>query len=301
VEKLKGELGSNSSVEEKEALAKKHTEELSALQMKLVEQHEMDLKAAVSAAVEAVKKETPDATTDFEKQPIIDAAIAEYDAKIKAQHEAEIESAVERGRREQMTKGKLKDAQLAKAQKRVKDLEAQILEWKNTGVLPQDATVATAPIAAPPTTPVAATTPAASLQTVPPIQNTQSQPTASTSATPALQPGQPLPRKSSIPAGISHTGVPRGGAPVRGRGGARGAAARIPPVRATPAQAVVTTTPTTSSAPGSVAGMSIMGAAAKRPREEGNTPNEDSLAKRLKPAEGTGKGPASIRRPLGGT
>jgi len=44
-----------------------------------------------------------------------------------------------------------------------------------------------------------------------------------------------------------------------------------------------------------------MGAAAKRPREEGNTPNEDSLAKRLKPAEGTGKGPASIRRPLGGT
>jgi len=47
--------------------------------------------------------------------------------------------------------------------------------------------------------------------------------------------------------------------------------------------------------------MSIMGAAAKRPREEENVPTEDSFAKRLKPSEGTGKGPVPIRRPPGGT
>jgi len=291
VEKLKGELGPNSSAEEKEALVKRHTEELGALQTKLVEQHEKDLKAAVNAAVEAMKKEALDATVNFEKQPTIDAAIAEYDAKVKAQHEAEIESAVERGRREQMTKGKLKDAQLAKAQKRVKDLEAQILEWKNTGALPQDATIATAPVAAPPTAPNTTTTPASGQTATP----TQIQPTASTSAASTSQLVQ-APRRPSMQAGLSPTGVSRGSAPVFGRGGARGAAAtRTPPVRATAGRALLT------HATGSPTGMSIMGAAAKRPREEENVPTEDSFAKRLKPSEGTGKGPVPIRRPPGGT
>jgi len=292
VEKLKGELGPNSSAEEKEALVKRHTEELGALQTKLVEQHEKDLKAAVNAAVEAMKKEALDATVNFEKQPTIDAAIAEYDAKVKAQHEAEIESAVERGRREQMTKGKLKDAQLAKAQKRVKDLEAQILEWKNTGALPQDATIATAPVAAPPTAPNTTTTPASGQTATP----TQIQPTASTSAASTSQLVQAPPRRPSMQAGLFPTGVSRGSAPVIGRGGARGAAAtRTPPVRATAGRALLT------HATGSPTGMSIMGAAAKRPREEENVPTEDSFAKRLKPSEGTGKGPVPIRRPPGGT
>ncbi|KAJ3573187.1 hypothetical protein NP233_g2600 [Leucocoprinus birnbaumii] len=283
VEKLRGELGSNPSAEEKEALVKKHAEELNALQKKLVEQHEKDLRAAVDVAVETAKKEAPAATTDFDKQAVIDTAIAEYDAKIKAQHEAEIESAVERGRREQMTKGKLKDAQLAKAQKRVKDLEAQIIEWKNTGVLPQDATVATTP-AAPPTTSVATAAPGAA----PAAPAGSAQPTASTSTAPSAQPGQALPR-----------------AAPRGRGGpiARGAAARVPPVRATPAQqAVAAAASSNATAPAApAAGMSIMGAAGKRPRDDAGASNEDSLAKRLKPSEGTGKGPVQIRRPPPGT
>ncbi|KXN81784.1 Nucleoprotein TPR [Leucoagaricus sp. SymC.cos] len=307
VEKLKSELGSNPSVEEKDALVKKHANELATLQKKLVEQHEKDLKAAVDAAVETAKKETPAAATVFDKQAVINAAIAEYDAKVRAQHEAEIESAVERGRREQMTKGKLKDAQLAKAQKRVKDLEAQILEWKNTGVLPQDATVTSAPATVPPTTPVSTTTPAPAAPSAPAAQTTQ--PAASTSTAPAPQQGQaaPLPRKPSLQPGAAVPG--RGGVPNRGRGGpplARGAAARIPPVRATPAQQAVAAT--TSSHPPAVAlgstqgaGMSIMGAANKRPREEGAAPTEDSLAKRLKPLEGAAKGPVTIRRPLPGT
>jgi len=289
VEKLKGELGPNSSAEEKEALVKKHTEELGALQAKLVEQHEKDLKAAVNAAVEAVQREALDAAHNFEKQPTIDAAIAAYDASVRAQHEAEIESAVERGRREQITKGKLKDAQLAKAQKRVKDLEAQILEWKNTGALPQDTTIAAAPAAAPPTTPNTTTTPAS----LPTATSSQIQPTASTSAASTSEPGQ-APRRPSMQAGVSPTRVSRGNAPAVGRGGGRGAAAaRTPPVRATTGRASL------SHAAGSPAGMSIMGAAAKRPREEGNDPTDDSLAKRLKPSEGTGKGPVPIRRPPG--
>lgn len=303
VEKLKGELGSNPSAQEKEALVKKHAAELSALQKKLVEQHEKDLKAAVDAAVEVAKKEAPAAAHGFDKQAIINAAIAEYDAKVKAQHEAEIESAVERGRREQMTKGKLKDAQLAKAQKRVKDFEAQILEWKSTGVLPQDATVTSTPVAAPPTTPVTTTAPAAAAPAAQATQNTQ--PIASTSTAPVAQPGQALPRKPSMQAGVPPAGAARGGAPLRGRGGplARGAAARVPPVRATPAQqaaaaAASSNAPTPAT---SAPGMSIMGAAGKRPREDGGAPTEDSLAKRLKPSEGTGKGPVQIRRPPPGT
>jgi nucleoprotein TPR len=39
-----------------------------------------------------------------------------------------------------------------------------------------------------------------------------------------------------------------------------------------------------------------MGAAGKRTREEGDAVADDSLAKRLKPAEGTSK-PVAIRRP----
>lgn len=304
MEKLKNELGANPSAAEKEALAKKHTEELAELQRKLVEQHEKDLKATVDAAIETAKKEAPAVPVEFDKQAIINTAIAEYEAKIKAQHEADIESAVERGRREQMTKGKLKDAQLAKAQKRVKDFEAQILEWKNTGVLPQDAAVIpipATPIATASTTPAVPSTipapptasaPASSTPSVSTVPATQVTTTTSTSST---QPAtNALPRKPTTNTGTAPP-VGRGGAPLRARGGVplgRGAAARVPPVRGSPAQqaAAAAAVPPT-------AGVSIMGAANKRPREEGAAPADDSLAKRLKPADGASKGPVQIRRP----
>ncbi|KAF9452906.1 hypothetical protein P691DRAFT_659626 [Macrolepiota fuliginosa MF-IS2] len=292
VEKLRSELGANPSTADSEALVKKHTEELEALQKRLVEQHGKDLKVAVDAAVDTAKKEAPAATAGFNKQAVIDAAIAEYDTKIKAQHETEIESAVERGRREQMTKGKLKDAQLAKAQKRVKDLEAQILEWKNTGVLPQDATVTSTPAAPAPGAPAGPSVPSA------PTTQT-AQPPTPTTATATAPPTQPaatvLPRKPSM----NPTAPARGGAPMRARGGAplaRGAAARVPPVRPSPAQQAAAAA-ASSQTPAAPAGMSIMGAANKRPREEGTTTAEDSLAKRLKPTDPTGKGPVQIRRP----
>jgi nucleoprotein TPR len=308
LEKLKSEMGSSPSVEEKEALAKKHADELAALRKKLVEQHEKDLKGAVDAAVETAKGEASAVAAGFDKQVVIDAAIAEYDAKIKAQHEAEIEAAVERGRREQLTKGKLKDAQLAKAQKRVKDFEAQILEWKNTGVLPQDATVASTPtasVAPPPSTPTATTAPVPSAPSAPSVPSAPAaaHPVASTSTAPPSQTGA-LPRKPSMQANAPAQAA-RGGGPLRGRGGplGRGAATRVPPMRATPAQqaaaaAASSNAPATAPAP---AGMSIMGAAAKRPREEGAASVDDSLAKRLKPSEGTGKGPVQLRRPPPGT
>lgn len=281
---------------------KKHAEDLTALQKKLVDQHEKDLKTAVDAAVEAAKKENPAAAADFDKQAVIDAAIAEYDAKVKAQHEAEIESAVERGRREQMTKGKLKDAQLAKAQKRVKDFEAQILEWKNTGVLPQDATVASTPAAPPAASAGAPATTGAPTPSAPSTSTPQAAPPASpATATPAAGATQPaanvLPRKP--PMGTANPAVAaRGGAPpLRGRGGlGRGAATRVPPVRATPAQQAAAAA-ASSNSPATSSGMSIMGAATKRPREEGAAAPEDSLAKRLKPSEGATKGPVQIRRP----
>lgn len=310
MEKLKSELGPNPEAADREALVKKHAEELSALQKKLVEQHEKDLKTAVDAAVEVAKKEAPAAAASFDKQAVIDAAIAEYDAKVKAQHEAEIESAVERGRREQMTKGKLKDAQLAKAQKRVKDLEAQILEWKNTGVLPQDATVTSTPTAPVPAVPVpvataaSATAPASTQSAPAPAPQTTQAPTSTaTATTPTTQPANALPRKPSMnTANPAAATAARGSVPLRGRGGvplARGAAARVPPVRPSPAQQAAAAA-ASSQAPTAPAGMSIMGAANKRPREEGTTAADDSLAKRLKPSDGAGKGPVQIRRPAPG-
>ncbi|XP_006462514.1 hypothetical protein AGABI2DRAFT_71914 [Agaricus bisporus var. bisporus H97] len=296
VEKLKSELGSTPSAAEKEALVKEHAAELEALRKKLDEQHENDLKAAVEAA----KRQAPAGISEVDKQAIINAAIAEYDAKVKTQHETDIATAVDHGRREQMTRGKLKDAQLAKAQKRVKDLEAQILEWKNTGVIPQNTTITSPSNASAPTT----STNSTSINTVPTPSTLQTTtPASPVTGTPATGSATTaaVPRRPSNVA----TAALRGAVPLRGRGSmARGAAARVPPVRTAPAQQATPATVFASSsstaapsAPSGPGGMSIMGAATKRPREESASAAGDSLAKRLKPAEGAGKGPVQIRRP----
>ncbi|KAF9491788.1 hypothetical protein BDN71DRAFT_1281098 [Pleurotus eryngii] len=303
VEKVKAEMQASGSwsgsSQPSEELAKQHSSELKALEERLVSKHQEELKAALAAAA-AAKKEIPadPSTNEDATKDAIAAAISEHDKELQAKHAEEITQAVERGRLELAAKSKLKDAQLIKAQKRVKDLEAQILSWKQAGVLPD----------APPTTPVATTGAA-----VPPLTSatttqkpavpgqaktaapaSTATPVASTSAAPTQN---ALPRKP-VAGGAAAPGAGRGRAlqtavsAVRGRGGApaRGRGTGNGPARPPPAAA---TAPTKEQ-------ISIQGAG-KRTREEGEVSSDDSLAKRLKPADGTPSAratpPVQIRRP----
>jgi len=258
-----------------EDLAKRHAGELKALEEKLTAEHKATLKTAVEEAL----KSQPEASQGDQKGAV-DAAIAEVEAKTQARLQEEIASAVERGRMEQAAKNKLKDSQLVKAQKRVKELEAHIHEWQAAGIkLPQPSTTSVTP-----TTTTASAGSLAPIQqpqgpkaaTVTPTSTGTSQPKPSPVAVAAASATAPsLPRRP--PLGPSAASAARGGASLRGagRGGitARGAAPlRQPPVK--PAA--------TAAASG---GVSIIGAASKRPREDGTTSSEDSLAKRLKPAD----------------
>ncbi|KAH9480632.1 Protein MLP1-like protein [Psilocybe cubensis] len=310
VEKAKADLASGTESSVQEELKKRHADELKALEDQLKVKHEAEMKARIDSAVkEALQSQPPpqSAPTDpKDQQAAIDAALAQYKKELEAQHAAEIASAVDRGRMEAATKGKLKDSQLVRAQKRVKDLEAQIQEWQAAGiVLPQ--IIATSPAAPPPAG-------AQATQTVP------TAPTASTSAAtttaPATQapPNAPQARPTPVgpaatapnpPANANAANLPRRppnpamsgalggrGGPIRGmgRGGpplgaGRGAPLRTAPVKPQP------------SAPIS-GGVSIMGAA-KRPREEPAAATEDSLAKRLKPAEPAARANTPVRRPPG--
>ncbi|KAG6916320.1 hypothetical protein DXG01_007370 [Tephrocybe rancida] len=258
-----------------EEAAKRHTEELRALEAKLVASHQKELAAAREAAAAEAKLKAK--TSEDNKGDIaaaVAAAITEHEKAASAKQATEIESAIERGRMEQVAKGKLKDAQLVRAQKKVKDLEAQIMEWRTAGILPEVV----------PTTPTTTTAPAI------PTPAAASTSAAPASSTPAK--ATPLPRKPSM--GPTPTGPAiRGGAAARGarippRGGmGRGAAPRPPPAAAAAAAAAS-------------GGVSIMGAA-KRPRES-EAVSDDSLAKRLKPAEAApaAKPPVTIRRPAPG-
>ena len=292
VEKAKADMSSSVDPATQEILQKRHAEELRILEEKLTTKYEADLKARVESAVAEALKARPTTGADADPKQAIEAAIAEYEkqvqarrveemASIEARHAEEIASAVDRGRMEQVAKGKLKDSQLVKAQKRVKELEASIHEWEAQGIqLP--------PIKGT----VAATAPPPS--TIPPVQTAAKPPplTASTSSASPSQPkptptapaanSAPLPRRPA-PTGPARGGAPRGvgrGAPLgAGRGGLRTA-----PVKPT-APSPISVAPT--------AGVSIMGAATKRPREEGVSAEDQSLVKRLKPAEPTNN-PAPI-------
>ena len=262
-----------------EDISKRHAEELQALEQKLKAHHESEMKARVDAAL---KSRPALAANSADQQAAIDTALAEFEKKLQQRHNEEIASAVERGRMEQGAKAKLKDSQLVKAQKRVKDLEAQIHEWQAAGIVlppapatstPAGAAPAQAPASAKPApsaqpqTPTAAAAgpsqpkpnPAASAVAAASAANLPRRPPANTPGTQAatLQPGR----------GGAIRGVGRGGLPQRG-----GAPLRQPPVRTAP------------TAPPATQGVSIIGAA-KRPREESPATTEDSLAKRLKPAQ----------------
>lgn len=219
--------------------------------------------------------------------------------------EADIEVAIaaakvewEKGQAERELKWKAKDAQFAKMRARVKELEAQLKELQNSGAPSTSRTITAAPARNPAPTQPPAQRPA---PTQPPAQKpalTQpsaqkpvpTQPPAQKSA-PAQNPGQKptlavsRPQQTAAQNKLPNRPTPptRGGGPGRalnaslgGRGGA----------------------PTTAPTPqGTSGGVSIMGAA-KRPREdvEGDVPTtENSLAKRLKPAENKPTPP--IKRP----
>ena len=281
VEKAKADLSNSVDPATQETLQKRHAEELRSLEEKLTTKHEADLKTRVESAVTEALKAKPTTVADADQKPAIEAAIAEYEkqaqarraeeiASIEARHAEEIASAVDRGRMEQVAKGKLKDSQLVKAQKRVKDLEASIHEWEAQGIQlpPIKSTVAV--IAPPPST-------------ISPVQMAANPPppTASTSGAIPSQPKPALTVPKPAPTGPARGGAPRGGA-VRGvgrgdpSGVGRGGLLRRAPVKTT-APPPIPVAPT--------AGVSIMGAATKRPRDEVVSAEDQSLAKRLKPAE----------------
>jgi len=190
--------------------------------------------------------------------------LAAKEAELRTKYQGDIEKAVESGRLEGTMKLRLKDTQLVRAQNKVKELELQIEEWKKAGVVPGEST------------PSASAPPATSPSTTAP----SSVPSPTTSAPARGGAPGPIMRKPSVP------GAAAGGAslPARGRGrgavrggniGIRGAAA--------PSAGRGAGVPA-SGAAASAGGVAIMGAAAKRTREEGEVATEDSLAKRLKPA-----------------
>ncbi|KAL0960729.1 hypothetical protein HGRIS_005754 [Hohenbuehelia grisea] len=277
IERVKGETQAAPSDSNSEELAKRHAEELKALEQRLAQKHQEELKAAVESAVQAAKKDLPEGAP----APDTEALRATIEKELQAKLQDEISAAVERGRMEQAAKGKLKDAQLVKAQKKVKELEAQIMGWRESGMLPE----------APPSTPaigapaVPSTPAAASSSTL-----TGKAPGTPATPTPAPNGGagaMGLPRKPPGP-GDAVAGRGRGtarGGVTRGytlRGAARGGGPGHHPPSAPPKEVT-----------------SILGAA-KRPREDGGDAQgaDDSLAKRLKAGEpGKPTPPVPIRRP----
>jgi nucleoprotein TPR len=296
VEKAKSEITAGGASVNTEELSKKHTQELEALRAQLIAQHEAALKAAVDAATKAAKTEAATSPSDESTKAAIAAAIAAHDAELRERHSAELDAAVERGRLESQAKSKIKDGQLVRSQVKLKDLEAQVLEWRKAGLIPeapppQTPTASTSKMP-PPVTPTASTSQSAtaSTQVAPAPSTTAVKPAAAAPAgQPAAASGEKPPTSGAVPLGvlrggrgrIAPRGTGRGGTSTRGAAPGRGGA---PP----PAPATSGTT-----------GISIIGAASKRSREE-DLPADDSLAKRLKPAAETtiaSKPPVTLRRP----
>ncbi|KAG1824960.1 hypothetical protein EV424DRAFT_710307 [Suillus variegatus] len=290
VEKAKSEMSAGGTSVNTEELSKKHAQELEALRAQLTTQHEAALKAAVDVATKAAKTEAATSSSDEPTKAAIAAAIAAHDAELQERHNAELDAAVERGRLESQAKSKIKDGQLVRSQVKLKDLEAQVLEWRKAGLIPeapppQTPTASTSKVPPPVTTaastsqPVTASTQVATAQSATAVKPAAAAPAGQ----PAAASGEKPPTSGAVSLGVPRGGrgrvAPRGtgrGLSIRGRGG-------IPPPAAT-------TSGTT--------GMTIIGAASKRSREE-DPVTDDSLVKRLKPAAETTapKPPVTLRRP----
>jgi nucleoprotein TPR len=203
----------------------------------------------------------------------------------QAKLEQEISQAVERGRMEQATKGKLKDQALVRTQTRLKELEGQVLEWRKAGLLPE----ATSPAStAGPSSKSAVAPPNVATSPVGATAKTDVGPATSTA--PAVV---PIPRKPSLATRAAATNHPNAGSPEaahrgRGRGLGRGRGMAIR--GAAPASGGVPLGPTSTPSEE----VSILGAAAKRGRDD--EVSDDSLAKRLKPVVEVTSKPVTIRR-----
>ena len=249
-----------------EEAEKKHAEELKALEERLRAEHKKELEAAATKLISG-------GTAENGAGADVETAVAAAKAEWEKAHEEEIEKAIERGRVEQQTKGRLKDAQLMRTQAKVKELEAKMMELQGSGAAPTSNTTATAPIQkpAPTQTTIHKPAPTQAPQKPAPTQISSQKPVPAANKLQQTAAQNKLPNRPTL--------ATRGGGPGRALGGRGGA----PTMAGQAAQ--------------NTGGVSIMGAA-KRPREdaEGETPATDnSLAKRLKPAEN--KPTPAIKRP----
>lgn len=268
LDKLRNELPRSGSTTIPDEIAKAHAEELRSLEARLSAAHQQQLQTAVEVAKKALPSGSP-AVPDVELKAAVAAAIVTHDKELEPRRQAELQEATESGRREADMKGRLKDAQLLRTQTKLKEKEALILSWQNAGLVPKDEKLAT---------PVTSGT-----------SNTS--PGAPPAAAAALTANNPAIKPSTVGAVTTNTPVAVRGVRGGARGAARGAARGLSIRGAAPGRGGAS--PVTPSGP---SGVSIMGAAGKRTREEGDAVADDSLAKRLKPAEGTSK-PVAIRRP----
>lgn len=265
VDKLRSELQVSSSSAIPDDISQAHAEELRSLRDRLVAEHQKQLEVAVEAAKRELPTSGP-AISKAEQQAAIEAAIIAHDKELEPRRQAELQEAMESGRKEADVKGRLKDAQLLRTQTKLKEKEALILGWQNAGFVPKDEKTAT------PAKPVAA---------------------GASSSAPSATPTTPVTNILGKPAAAAGAATPQAGRGARGgaRGVARGVARGLSIRGAAPGR---------GGAPSPVAsgpsGVSIIGAAGKRAREEGDGLADDSLVKRLKPVEGTSK-PVAIRRP----
>ncbi|KAL0058021.1 Protein mlp1 [Marasmius tenuissimus] len=314
VEKAKTEVQSLPQAEgsspDVEALVKKHNEELTALEKRLTDKFKQDLEAAVAVA----RKEGSSSESTSDVQAAIDAAIAEHNKT----REKDIEAAMERGRMEMNSKLKVKEGQFNRSQLRLRAFEAQVETWKKDGTIPPDTVIQipaanatpakpTGAAAAPPTSPAtssAPTTKPANGQVPQAKPAPRTAPTGSaalprkpgnTSGAAATTPAAPVASTSGTaqPATAESIapGAGRGRGVALGRGAAPGVAARTIGARG---GAPIKRGAAPATAPPS-GGVSIHGAA-KRPAPD--SPADDSLAKRLKPAPAAaGTTPVTLKRP----
>lgn len=266
LKQLRDELQAATSAGAKEDIVKQHANELRQLEDRLTTKHQEELKVALDAA----KASAPALSAD--SQAAVNAAIAQFKEEMKEEHAKAIEDALERGRKESAARAKIKDQQLVKAQTRLKELEARLLQ--------QDGG------AAPATPTPASTSTSASAPAVP------ATPTTPTTALPAAAPAPP---KTGMPAGLpakptSALPTPATASAGPGRGRGRGGPARGLSIRgAAPGMG-------RGAAAAAVADAAAANAsgAVKRTRE-GDVVVDDSVAKRQK-QEGGGTGPVPIRR-----
>ncbi|PIL22755.1 transporter [Ganoderma sinense ZZ0214-1] len=245
----------------------KHAEELRALEERLVQKHEAELKAAFEAAKASAPAPPPDT------QAAIDAALTAYKETLKEEHTKALDDAVERGRKEAAARAKLKDQQLVRSQARVKELEARIQQLDPTAATAAPAVAKeAAPAKAAPTAPAVATTSTA------PVSGAPAAAATGKAGLPVNLPARPTP-------------VPR--APLRGRGGPPGATGRGGHAIRGAAAGLGRGAGGAAAAVAAVTGDAASNVA-KRTREDGV--DDDTAAKRQKQGEGAPVPPVALRR-----